>query len=198
MELLSNFINLIVNIVHQLGYGGIFIWMFLESSFFPFPSEVIMVPAGYLAYQGKMNLVVAIVVAILGSVAGAWFNYVLASKFGRKFLLKILSEEKMKKMDIFFEKHWSISTFTWRLLPWIRQYISFPAGLAKMHPVKFTLYTALGAWIWVSILGFLGYFIWENQELIKKYLHEITLFILLFVGLILIIYYFLNKRKNGN
>ena len=81
-------VNQIVDLVGSLGYAGIFIMMFLESSFFPFPSEVVMIPAGYLAYKGEMNIYVAIGAGILGSVSGALFNYYLAMKFGRKFLLK--------------------------------------------------------------------------------------------------------------
>ena len=195
MQLLHQIISWIVNVVHQLGYAGIFIWMFLESSFFPFPSEVIMVPAWYLAYQGKMNLILAILAGIAGSVAGAWFNYVLASKLGRKFLLKFMSEKKLAKLDKFFENHGHISTFTWRLIPGVRQYISFPAGLGKMHKWKFTFYTALGAGIWITILALLGYFIGANQELIHKYLKQITIGALFFVGVLIGTYIFLQKRR---
>jgi len=195
MQFLHQIISWIVDVVHQLGYVGIFIWMFLESSFFPFPSEVIMIPAGYLAYQGKMNLILVVLSWVAWSVAGAWFNYVLASKLGRKFLLKIMSEEKLVKLDKFFENHGHISTFTWRLIPGIRQYISFPAGLAKMNSWKFTFYTALWAGIWIIVLVLVGYFIWVNQELIHKYLRQITVATLIFVVILIWIYIFLQKRK---
>jgi membrane protein DedA with SNARE-associated domain len=172
--------------------------MFLESSFFPSPSEVVMIPAGYLAYKGNMNIFLVIFSGVSGSLAGAWFNYLLAHKFGRNFLLKIVSEKKIKKLDNFFEKHGHISTFTGRLLPGIRQYISFPAGLAKMDKVKFTIYTTLGALIWVVILTLLGYFIGENQELIHKYLHEITIFLSVGVIIILIFYLRGNYVRNNH
>ena len=194
MSFLHELINIIVEVVHQLGYVGIIVGMFLESSFFPFPSEVIMIPAGYLAYQGKMNLIVAILAGIAWSIAGAWFNYILASKLGRKFLKKFISQEKINKLDNFFENHWHISTFTGRLIPGIRQYISFPAWLAKMNPFKFTLYTGLWAGIWVVILALLWYFIWANQELIHKYLKQITLFTLLFVVVLIIVYVFWQRK----
>jgi len=194
MSFLHELINIIVEIVYQLGYAGIFVGMFLESSFFPFPSEVIMIPAGYLAYQGKMNLIVAILAGIAWSIAGAWFNYILASKLGRKFLKKFISQEKINKLDNFFENHWHISTFTGRLIPGIRQYISFPAWLAKMNPFKFTLYTGLWAGIWVVVLALLWYFIWANQELIHKYLKQITLFTLLFVVVLIIVYVFWQRK----
>jgi membrane protein DedA with SNARE-associated domain len=191
---LNEIVNFLVESIGSLGYIGIFILMFLESSFFPFPSEVVMIPAGYLASKGEMNLLLAIFFAILGSVAGAWFNYLIASKLGRSFLEKFISKEKIKKLDDFFQKHGAISTFSGRLIPGVRQYISFPAGLAKMHPVIFTIYTAIGAGIWVSILAFLGYYIGENEELLKRYLKEITIGLLLVLGVIVYVYIKLKRR----
>lgn len=196
MELLHQIVNAIVEIIKDFWYIWIFLWMLLESSFFPFPSEVIMIPAWYLAYKWEMNLILVIMCWTLWSLAGAWLNYILASKLWRKFLLKILSEKKINYLDEFFEKHGHISTFTWRLIPWVRQYISFPAWLAKMSPVKFTFYTSLWAWIWVTILALLGYFIWHQSQLINKYLKEITLITLVFVIILIWIYIFLQKRKN--
>lgn len=163
---MADMINFIVDIVGQLGYFGIFVMMFLESSFFPFPSEVVMIPAGYLAFKGDMNIYIAILMGILGSLAGALFNYVLAIKFGRIFVLKFgryffFSEETMNKMEDFFKAHGEISTFVGRLIPVVRQYISLPAGLAKMNLAKFSIYTSIGAGIWVAILAVLGYYIGE-------------------------------------
>jgi membrane protein DedA with SNARE-associated domain len=167
--------------------------MFLESSFFPFPSEVVMIPAGYLAYQGEMSLSLVLIFGISGSLAGAWFNYLLASKFGRMFLAKIMSHEKVDKLEAFFDKHGHISTFTGRLIPGIRQYISFPAGLAKMNPLKFSIYTTLGAGIWATILTLLGYFLGANQELIHQYLREITIATVIFV-VVLLVWYFRRQK----
>jgi len=196
MELLHQIANAIVEVIKGFWYIWIFLWMFLESSFFPFPSEIIMIPAWYLAYKWEMNLILVIICGILWSLAGAWFNYFLASKLWRKFLLKILSEKKVNYLDEFFKKHGHISTFTWRLIPWVRQYISFPAWLAKMSPAKFTFYTSLWAGIWVTVLALLGYFIWHQSQLINKYLKEITLITLLFVAVLIWIYVFLQKRRN--
>jgi len=186
-------ITYLVDTIGSLGYIGIFLLMFLESSFFPFPSEVVMIPAGYLAFKEEMNLILVLLFGIGGSLAGAWFNYLLAIKFGRKFLLKITSQEKIEKLDKFFEKHGHISTFTGRLIPGIRQYISFPAGLAKMDKMKFSIYTTLGAGIWVIILTILGYFIGENQEIIHKYLKEITIFTLILVSIM--IFFYIRKNR---
>jgi len=187
-------VTYLVDTIGSLGYIGIFLLMFLESSFFPFPSEVVMIPAGYLAYKGDMNLGLVLFSGISGSLAGAWFNYLLAHKFGRKFLLKLMSEEKVKKLDKFFENHGHISTFTGRLIPGIRQYISFPAGLAKMDKIKFSIYTTLGAGIWVTILTLLGYFIGENQDLIHKYLKEITIVVVVLMVIIIGIYVKIRKK----
>lgn len=187
-------VDFILNMTKDMGYLGIFFLMFLESSFFPFPSEVVMVPAGYLASKGEMNLFFAIMSGVLGSLFGAWFNYLIAAHLGRKFLLKFLSESKVKKLEGFFEKHGAFSTFSGRLLPGVRQYISFPAGLAKMNGFVFSLFTALGAFIWVSILAGLGYFIGENEELIKKYLHIITAAVIVFIAVFTYVYIKIKRR----
>ncbi|MFK5880870.1 MAG: DedA family protein [Sulfurospirillum sp.] len=188
-------VDFLVNTIGQMGYIGIFALMFLESSFFPFPSEVVMIPAGYLAYQGDMSLTLVLIFGILGSLAGAWFNYLLASRFGRRFLSKIMSDEKVEKLEGFFENHGHISTFTGRLIPGIRQYISFPAGLARMNALKFSVYTTLGAGIWASILTFLGYFLGANQELIHKYLREITIATIVLVIIIIAIYVKIKRKR---
>jgi len=192
---MQEIVNYLVDTIGSFGYIGIFLLMFLESSFFPFPSEVVMIPAGYLAYKGDMNLGLVLFFGISGSLAGAWFNYLLAHHFGRKFLLKIMSEEKVNKLDKFFENHGHISTFTGRLIPGIRQYISFPAGLAKMDKMKFSIYTILGAGIWVTILTLLGYFIGENQDLIHKYLKEITIIVVVLMVIIIGIYVKIRKKR---
>jgi membrane protein DedA with SNARE-associated domain len=199
--MLKDIIDFIVNTVADLGYIGIFIMMFLESSFFPFPSEIVMVPAGYLAYKGEMNLFIAIFCGILGSLAGAVFNYYLALKFGRAFFSKygkyiLVKEETLEKMEDFFAKHGHISTFSGRLIPAVRQYISLPAGVAKMNLWKFSLYTSLGAGIWVMILALLGYFIGSNQNLIDEYLKLIIIGILILLA-VFIFFYIRIKMKKG-
>jgi len=192
--------NTIVDSIGSIGYMGIFLLMFLESSFFPFPSEVVMIPAGYLAFKGEMNLYLAILAGILGSVAGAVFNYYLALKFGRAFLLKygkyfFLKEESLDKLELFFSKHGEVSTFNGRLIPGIRQYISLPAGLSRMNLWKFSLYTALGAGIWVIVLVGLGYFLGSNEEMISEYLRTATLIAIISVAFITLFYIVRAKRR---
>jgi len=190
----------LVNTIGSMGYVGIFLLMFLESTFFPFPSEIIMIPAGYLAYQGEMNLYIVVLVGILGSVAGALLNYYLAMYLGRKIILKygkyfFIKEETLDKLDTFFAKHGEISTFTGRLIPGIRQLISLPAGLARMKLFKFSLYTSIGAAIWIVILVFVGYFVGSNQALITEYMKSVTLIALVSVVFI-IIFYVLRYRRH--
>ena len=200
--MLTSIVNFIVETVGSLGYIGIFLMMFLESSFFPFPSEVVMIPAGYLAYKGEMNIYIAIVAGILGSLAGALFNYYLAIKFGRKFLIKygkyfFIKEPTIIKMEEFFKSHGHISTFSGRLIPAVRQYISFPAGLARMNLFIFCIYTSLGAGIWVIILTLLGYFLGGNEALIKEYLHTIVIVILVLLAVLGFAYYKRVKNKKN-
>ncbi|MGA1932122.1 DedA family protein [Arcobacter sp. YIC-464] len=198
--MLADIVNFIVDTVGSLGYMGIFIMMFLESSFFPFPSEVVMIPAGYLAYKGEMNLFLAIFFGILGSLAGALLNYFLAIKFGRVFLIRygkyfFIKEETIDKMEEFFKSHGHISTFSGRLIPAVRQYISFPAGLARMNIFIFSIYTTLGAAIWVVVLALLGYFIGDNEALVKEYLRYIIVGILFALAALAYWYYKKTKKQ---
>jgi len=190
----------IVSYIGDMGYWGIFLLMFLESTFFPFPSEIIMIPAGYLAFKGEMNIYIVILVGILGSLGGALLNYYLAQSLGRKLILKFgkyffIKEETLDKLDTFFTKHGEISTFTGRLIPGIRQLISLPAGLARMNIATFSFYTSLGAGIWVVVLVLVGYLVGSNEELISEYLKSATLIALVSVILITIFYIVRNKRR---
>ena len=199
---MSEIITFIVNLVESWGYLGIFCMMFLESSFFPFPSEVAMIPAGYLAFQGKMNIFLAFFAGTFGSLMGAIFNYYLCYFFGRGLIEKYgkyvgIDDDKMQKFESFFNHHGEISTFNCRLIPGIRQYISLPAGLARMNIFRFSLFTTLGAGIWVAVLLGLGYFLGQNETILKEKLHIVTIILLFFVILTFIIYFYFYK-KNSN
>ena len=192
--------QVLVDMIFEWGYLGIFIMMTIESSFIPFPSEIVLIPAGYLAAQGDMSIGMIMSSALGGSMVGAFINYYLALTLGRKLLTKygkyfFIKENALEKMDNYFSKHGHISTFTGRLIPGIRQLISIPAGLARMNIVQFSIFTALGAGLWALILTLLGYFIGANQELIDTYLKQITMGI---VGLMVIlgfVYYKYQKRE---
>lgn len=200
MEWIHNFVSWLVDFVHELGYLGIFLFTFVESTFVPIPAEVTMIPAGYLVQQGKMSLIPVLLASIVGTVGGAYFNYWLAKRFGRDLFIRygkylMVTDAKLAKLENFFAKHGAISTFFGRLIPGVRHYISFPAGLAKMDMRKFLIYTAAGGAIWMTVLVVLGYYIGENQDLAKKYLPMIKVAILGTVGLVAAIYIRQHYRK---
>lgn len=198
--MLAEITQFILDTVGDWGYAGILIMMAIESSFIPFPSEIVMIPAGYLVSKGEMNLILVLLSGFAGSMIGAWVNYLLAMSLGRKFLYAygkyfFMSPVTLEKMETFFNSHGAVSTFSGRLIPGVRQLISIPAGLSKMPFALFSLYTFLGAAIWSSILVTLGYVMGENEELIKAYLHELIWVSLGSVALILVIYIYFFKRK---
>lgn len=195
---MQDFIDFFLELAKEWGYVGIVFLMSIESSFVPFPSEVVMIPAGYLAYKGDLNAFVCVLCGVLGSVLGALVNYFICFFWGRNFVLKFgkfvgINEVKFAKFEAFFNKHGEFSTFTCRLLPGIRQYISMPAGLTRMNLVRFVIFTALGSFLWVSILVALGYFVGDNEALIKRYLNEILIIIVLFIIITSLIYIKIKK-----
>ncbi len=203
MHILTALTQWLIDTIGRMGYTGIISLMFLESSFFPFPSEVVMPPAGYLAWKGEMSLSLVLISGIAGSLLGALFNYWVAVKLGRPFLLKygkyfFVSPESINKADEFFSKHGHISTLVGRLLPVIRQYISLPAGIARMPLKTFTVFTTIGAGFWVIVLTFAGYLLGEHQNLLKEYLHIITI---ICASIAIIIsggyYLYLKRRKKS-
>lgn len=187
-------------------YWGVFFLMSIESSFIPFPSEIIVPPAAYLAFQGKMNVFLVVLAGIGGSVCGALINYFLAMKLGRpiiytlldkkwmKFLL--LNRKKVEKSEEYFLEYGAVSTFIGRLIPAVRQLISLPAGFTKMNVGVFVVFTSLGAGIWVAILAALGYFFGAEQERLMLYYRELTFgFVALALVVFLCIYIKRKKRK---
>ncbi len=203
-ELFSSFTGFLVNSISSLGYIGIFLLMSVESSFIPFPSEVVLIPAGILISQGKMSFILVLIASLAGSLVGAFINYFLALYLGRglfnKLVVKygkvvLLNRESLEKADKYFEKHGDITTFVGRLIPIIRQLISLPAGFSKMNKVKFAVYTALGAGIWSTILILMGYLFGNNMDIINKNLHLITILVLVICLFLIIFYLTLRRRK---
>lgn len=154
----------------HLTYATIILLMAIESSFIPFPSEVVIPPAAYFAMRnGDMNILLIVLVATIGAFVGAAINYVLALLVGRPIVYRfansrlghmcLIDAAKVENAEAYFDKHGSISTFLGRLIPAIRQLISIPAGLARMNFFKFSLFTMLGAGIWNSVLAYLGYWL---------------------------------------
>jgi membrane protein DedA with SNARE-associated domain len=176
-------------------YWFVFIFMTIESSFIPFPSELVVPPAAYLALQegSSMNIYLVVVFASLGALAGAFINYYLAIWLGRPIVYRfansrlghicLLDQSKVEKAEQYFDKHGAVSTFIGRLIPGIRQLISIPAGLARMNVAKFTLFTTLGAMIWNIALAAVGFILTSipgietTEELLAKveeYNHYLT------------------------
>ena len=191
-------VTFLVHTVGRLGYAGVILLMALESSFVPFPSEVVVPPAGYLASLGQMNIFLVILSGIVGSILGSLLNYWIASRFGRDFLLKyskyfFINTEKFARFEVFFNTHGEITTFVGRLIPVIRQYISFPAGLVRMNLKKFIFYTGLGAAIWCTVLAYVGYFVGNNIDIIKENIDYIMYFIFPALILLVIIYMIIYK-----
>lgn len=194
----------------NMNYFSITVLMTIESSFIPFPSEVVIPPAAYIASKpdSHLNIFLVVLFGTLGALIGAFINYGLAIWLGRPIMYKIadskfgklmlLSSEKIQKAEKYFNDHGKTSTFVGRLIPGIRQLISLPAGLARMNLVSFTIYTALGAGIWNTILALLGYVAHGQADLIDKYSHELSYIILGILGLVIVFYavkFIIKKAK---
>jgi membrane protein DedA with SNARE-associated domain len=194
-------ITWLVTTIGALGYPGIFLLMAMESSIIPIPSELVMPPAGYLAQQGQMHMVIVILCGTAGSLVGAYANYFAAHYLGKPLLLKYgkyvwITEEKFARVERYFRDHGEISTFIARLLPVVRHLISLPAGLAGMNHFKFSLYTLLGAGLWVTVLTFIGYFIGAERELIMQYSHQALIGAVVLSAVIITVYIWNHRRKN--
>lgn len=203
--------------LNNLNYGTITLFMAVESSFIPFPSEAVVPPAAWKASLpgSEMNIFLVFIFATLGALIGALVNYYLAMWLGRPIIYKfansrighmcLLSEEKVKHAEEYFDKHGAMSTFIGRLVPAVRQLISIPAGLARMGMGRFLLYTTLGAGAWNAILTVLGYYMSTFESLqseeavmnkVKEYSGEIGIaFLLLAVFIVGFLIYKGWKKK---
>ena len=164
----ADIIKWITDTVFALGYPGIAALMFIESSFIPFPSEVILPPAGYLVAQGRMSGPGVLIAGLTGSLLGALFNYYFAVFVGEPVLRKygkyvLLKPAALDKAERFFRTHGEIGTFVGRLVPVVRQLISVPAGMARMNLARFLFYTGLGAGAWCGILVYIGWWLGRHQ-----------------------------------
>lgn len=195
----------------NMNYGTITILMAVESSFIPFPSEIVIPPAAYVAgIEGSslnttdsylINVLLIVIFGTLGALLGAIINYLLAMWLGRPIIyafadskighLCMLSSDKVKQAEDYFNKHGNISTFIGRLITVIRQLISIPAGLCKMHFGWFLFYTFLGAGVWNVVLALLGYIAHGQMDLIHTYSHELSIAIMALLGLLVV--YFVAK-----
>ena len=196
----------------NLNYWTITLLMTIESSFIPFPSEVVVPPAAYKAAgeNSDLNVFLVVLFATIGANIGAIINYYIAYFVGRPIVYKfansrfghmcLIDEDKVKHAEAYFEKHGALSTFIGRLIPAVRQLISIPAGLAKMKLSTFLIYTTLGAGIWNTILASIGYYLQsvvpEDQliETVTKYSHELG-YIFIGVGVLVVAYLIYKGKK---
>lgn len=197
---MHTFVQWLIDTIGAMGYPGIVLLMAMESSIIPVPSELVMPPAGYLAFQGKMNLAAAILCGTVGSLIGAYANYYASHYLGRPLIIKygkyvLIPPDKFERVERFFLQHGEISTFIGRLLPVVRHLISIPAGLAGMNHLKFSLYTLAGAGLWCGILAGIGYVIGENQRLIMQYSHQALIWVVLFSIALVAGYIWLHKHR---
>lgn len=207
--------NILYSLLDNLNYATIFILMTVESTFIPFPSEVVVPPAAYNAAAGELNVFLVVLFATLGADVGAAINYGLAYYLGRPVIYRfansrwghlcLLNQEKIEKSEKFFTDHGVTATLVGRVLPGIRQLISIPAGLAKMNFAKFIIYTTVGAGVWNCILAVLGWYLHsfvpkhQLSDKIEEYSEYIKIVILAAV-LIAIVYFLvktvIKKRKS--
>lgn len=192
----------------NINYPMVIFLMTVESTFIPVPSELVVPPAAWKAAQGELNIFLVISFSTLGCIFGAIINYFLAKYLGRKLIYSLvdtkiahmlfIDREHMEKSESFFIRYGKSSTFIGRLVPGVRHLISIPAGIAQMNIADFIFYTAVGSAIWNSILAALGYFLYTQQELLKKYYKDLSLFFLIIFILFIIylIYKFFVKSRN--
>ena len=189
---------------NNMNYATITALMAVESSFIPFPSEIVVPPAAAVSVRedSNLNFFLIILFATLGAIIGALVNYYLSISLGRAIIYRfadsrlghlcLLSSEKIQQAEDYFNRKGSIATFVGRLIPGIRQLISIPAGLARMPLLPFIGFTALGAGIWNIVLALIGYIVGDNMDLINHYSHEIGYIILALIALVAI-YYIIKK-----
>jgi membrane protein DedA with SNARE-associated domain len=208
--MLNEIINNISDFAFNLGYIWIFFMMVLESSFFPFPSEIAVIPAWIAISKWKMDFSLVLLYSTLWALVWATINYIiwyylwwkkiekLIDKYWKYFFIKKTHYEKAEK---YFEKHWSITTFLARFISVIRQLISIPAWVFKMNFKKFLFYTWVWAWIWNIILILIGYFAWIawnwDSNILSKYKIEMLIWWVIFIILVWYIYYLINKKKEN-
>ncbi len=187
MDILNNLAINAHDLIIQMPYFWIFILMTIESSFIPFPSEIIMIPAGYFAATGKIQFFFGFLAGLWGSLTWAIINYIIGYYWWSKLIVYLIWKNNNTLCINFFKKHWDSTTLIGRFIPWIRQIISLPAWVFKMEIKKFLLYTAIWAWIWCLILMIFWYFLWENIDLFLQYKYYFVFWSIIIISFIIYI-----------
>ncbi len=189
----------IISVISTMGYGGIILLMAIESACIPLPSEVIMPFAGFLVYKGEMTLWGVALAGAIGCVVGSIPAYYLGMYGGRPLVEKygkwvLISPKDLDWADKAFAKHGEIIIFIGRLLPAVRTFIAFPAGVARMNMPKFIIYTFVGSLIWCWVLAYAGFKTGEHWESLKVYFHDFHL-VLIAAGIIFLVWYIRRHFK---
>ena len=192
-KLLTLLATWIIGVISSLGYGGIVLLMAIESACIPLPSEIIMPFSGFLVFKGEMVLWAVTLAGATGCVLGSIPAYYLGMHGGRPLVEKygkwvLISHHDLALADRWFDEHGEITIFVGRLLPAVRTFIAFPAGVARMHMGKFIGYTFVGSLIWCWLLAYAGMKTGEHWESLKVYFHQFH-HVLIVVGVIFVIWY---------
>ena len=188
----------VVHMISSLGYAGVFFAMAIESACIPLPSEIILPFTGYMVFSGHFGFWQAVTAATLGNLFGALVAYYVGVWGGRPFLKRygryfFINERELAWTERLFERHGEVTVFVGRILPVVRTFISLPAGVARMNPFKMATYTVIGAFLWCTLLIFVGQKLGQNWDSLKPYFHRADVF----VGgaIVLVIIYVLWKRR---
>lgn len=179
-DLLATLAGFVIFVISAMGYPGIVLLMAIESACIPLPSEIIMPFAGYLAYTGEFNLLMAATMGAIGCNLGSVVAYSAAYHGGRPFINRwgrwlLISPRDVDRAERFFARYGSITIFIGRLLPVVRTFIAVPAGLARMPLLKFHVYTFVGSWLWCYALAYVGYALgeaWNTDPRLRAFLHQ--------------------------
>lgn len=183
-EIISIVSRFILNAIDSLGYLGIFFLMALESANIPIPSEIIMPFSGFLAATGKLNFWLVVLIGALGNLSGSLVNYFIAYRYGKKafkFFSKLAFVE-IQDFDIaesWFKRFGLLSSFFTRLIPVVRTFISFPAGMFRVSLIKFSILTFTGSFLWSLVLTFIGYQAGENWSFLEQYFRRFDVIVIL-------------------
>ena len=192
-RLIEQIVTVLVNVIYDMGYPGVFILMVLESAGIPIPSEIVVTFSGFLASQGYFNFWLVVFITTLANLIGSLIFYYVGYRFGNPFILKYgkyiyLTHHHLDLAKQWFEKYGDITVFIGRITPAVRTYISFPAGLGAMNLYRFIILTIIGSFIWNFILAYFGLWLGENWKVVTKYLDMIGL-IAIILAITLVVYF---------
>jgi membrane protein DedA with SNARE-associated domain len=199
-KILSGLSAFIIATISTLGYGGVVLMMAIESACIPLPSEVIMPFSGFLVASGRFNLQIVAIMGAIGCLLGSYVAYYVGAHGGRRFIERygrylLIAPHELEAADRFFERWGSLAVFLSRMLPVIRTFIAFPAGVSRMKLLPFTIYTLLGSYIWCLVLAYAGMKLGQHWDELAPYFHrfDAVIAIVLVLGIAVLVY---NRVKS--